>query len=177
MYADCGGQWGSAALETAELVNRRTPGHRAPVTLLQRFYLAMADVVLVVHAGFVAFVVFGLLLIWIGRFRHWTFVRNFWFRVAHLAAIGFVAAEALTGFVCPLTTWEDRLRLLAGGEERYAGSFIQHWVHRVIFYDLNERVFTVAYLAFLLAVALSVWLVPPQGPGAGVTHPSDTQTF
>ncbi len=134
------------------------------MTSLQRFYLALADLVLVVHASFVAFVIVGLLLIWIGQVRRWAFVRNFWFRVAHLAAIGVVAAESLSGFVCPLTTWEDRLRLLAGGEQRYAGSFIQHWLHQVIFFDLSERVFTIAYVVFFLAVALSLWFVPPRWP-------------
>ena len=132
--------------------------------LLQRFYLALADLVLVVHASFVAFVIIGLLLICIGQVRHWAFVRNFWFRLAHLAAIGMVAAESLSGFVCPLTTWEDRLRLLAGGEQRYAGSFIQHWLHQVIFFDLSERFFTIAYVTFFLAVALSLWFVPPRWP-------------
>ena len=134
------------------------------MTPLQRFYLGLADLVLVVHASFVAFVIVGLLLIWIGQVRRWAFVRNFWFRVAHLAAIGVVAAESLSGFVCPLTTWEDQLRLLAGGEQRYAGSFIQHWLHQVIFFDLSERVFTIAYVAFFLAVALSLWFVPPRWP-------------
>lgn len=134
------------------------------MTPLQRFYLGLADLVLVVHTSFVAFVVVGLVLIWIGWLRHWAFVRNFWFRVAHLAAIGVVAAEALSGSICPLTTWEDQLRLLAGGEQRYAGSFIQHWLHQVIFFDLSERVFTIAYVAFLLAVALSLWFVPPRWP-------------
>lgn len=134
------------------------------MTPLQRFYLGLADSVLVVHAAFVAFVVVGLLLIWIGQVRRWAFVRNFWFRVAHLAAIGVVAAESLSGFVCPLTTWEDQLRLLAGGEKRYAGSFIQHWLHQVIFFDLGENVFTIAYVAFFLAVALSLWWVPPRWP-------------
>lgn len=136
----------------------------------QRFYLGLADLVLVVHAAFVTFVVVGLLLIWIGQVRRWGFVRNFWFRVAHLAAIGVVAAESLSGFVCPLTTWEDRLRLRAGGEQRYAGSFIQHWLHQVIFFDLSESVFTVFYLAFFLAVALSLWWVPPRWPGRTRTH-------
>ena len=42
-------------------------------------------------------------------------MRNFWFRGSHLGAIAVVAAESLVGFVCPLTTWENRLRLLAGG--------------------------------------------------------------
>lgn len=134
------------------------------MTLLQRLYLALADLVLVVHAAFVAFVVVGLLLIWIGRFRGWTFVRNFWFRAAHLCAIGIVAVESLTDFVCPLTTWEDQLRLLAGGQQRYAGSFIQHWLHRLIFFDFSERVFTIAYVGFFLAVALSLWLIPPRWP-------------
>ena len=134
------------------------------MTPLQRFCLGLADLVLVVHASFVAFVIIGLLLIWIGQLRHWAFVRNFWFRVAHLAAIGVVAAESLSGFVCPLTTWEDRLRLLAGGEQRYAGSFIQHWLHQVIFFDLSESFFTIAYVAFFLAVALSLRFVPPRWP-------------
>lgn len=135
------------------------------MTPSQRFCLLLADLVLMVHAAFVAFVVIGLVLIWIGRFRRWAFVRNFWFRVVHLAAMGVVAAESLAGLVCPLTTLEDRLRLLAGGEQRYQESFIQHWVHRVIFYDVHERVFATVYLAFFLAVVLSLWLVPPRWPG------------
>ncbi|MBI3851346.1 MAG: DUF2784 domain-containing protein [Verrucomicrobia bacterium] len=134
------------------------------MTSPQRFYLVLADLVLVVHAAFVAFVIIGLLLIWIGWLRHWVFVRNFWFRVTHLVAIGVVVAESVAGFVCPLTTWEDRWRLLAGGEERYQGSFIQHWLHRVMFFDLSENVFTIIYLAFFLAVALGLWLVPPRWP-------------
>lgn len=132
------------------------------MTSTQRFYLALADLTLLVHAAFVAFVIIGLLLIWIGWFRGWTFVRNVWFRLAHIAAIGVVAAESLAGFVCPLTTWEDNLRLLAGGKERYQGSFIQHWLHRVMFFDLDEWVFTAAYLAFFVTVCFSLWLVPPR---------------
>src|SRR5271169_4269738 len=102
------------------------------MTLFQRLCLALADLVLVVHAAFIAFVVVGLVLIWVGRFRGWAFVRNIWFRVAHLAAMSVVAAESLMGFICPLTTWEDQLRLLAGGHQRYEGSFIQHWLHSLI---------------------------------------------
>jgi len=132
------------------------------MTALERFYLVLADAVLLLHFSFVAFVVFGLILIWVGRWRQWNWVRNLWFRLAHLAAIGFVAAESLVGFVCPLTAWEDRLRLLAGREQRYAGSFIQHWLHRVLFFEFDERVFTYVYAAFFLLVALSLWLVPPQ---------------
>lgn len=134
------------------------------MTLFQRLCLVAADAVLMLHAAFVAFVVVGLVLIWIGCFRGWGFVRNFWFRTAHLAAIGVVTAESLFNFVCPLTTWENGLRLLAGGEQRYQGSFIQHWFHRLIFFDLDDCVFTVAYVVFFLVVALSLWLIPPRWP-------------
>jgi hypothetical protein len=130
------------------------------VTPAQQFYLVLADAVLVIHVAFVAFVIVGLLLVWIGRFCQWRFVRRPWFRLAHLAAIGVVAAESLVGFICPLTTWENRLRLLAGGEQRYQGSFIQHWLHRVLFFEADENVFRIAYVGFFLLVALSLWLVP-----------------
>ena len=129
-----------------------------------RFYLVLADLTLIFHALFVVFVVAGLVLIWVGRFCDWRFVRNFWFRGAHLGAIAVVAAESLVGFVCPLTTWENRLRLLAGGEVRYQGSFIQHWLHQVMFFELNETVFTVLYVSFFTVVALTLWLVPPRWP-------------
>ncbi len=134
------------------------------MTLLQRFYLGLADAVLVIHAAFVAFVLVGQLLIWIGWWRRWAFVRNFWFRAAHLASIGVVAVESLAGWVCPLTTWENKLRLLAGDGQRYEGSFIEHWLHRVMFFDLGATVFMIIYLAFFLVVALSLWLVPPKWP-------------
>ena len=68
------------------------------------------------------------------------------------------------GFVCPLTTWENQLRLRAGGESRYQESFIQHWLHQVLFFDLDEKVFTVLYVAFFLMVGLSLWFVPPRRP-------------
>ncbi len=74
-------------------------------------------------------------------------------------------AETVMGFECPLTTWENHLRVLAEGGVRYETSFVQHWVHRVLFYEANERVFTVAYALFFLAVLLSLWLVRPRWPG------------
>jgi hypothetical protein len=144
------------------LVRRHCRRHGRGVTPLQRFYLFFADAILVLHFAFVAFVVMGLVLIWAGWWRRWQWVRNVSFRVAHLAAIGVVAAESIFGMMCPLTRWEDRLRLLAGGEQRYAESFMQHWLHKVMFFDVPERIFTMAYVVFFILVALSFWLVPLQ---------------
>jgi hypothetical protein len=116
-----------------------------------------ADLILVVHFAFVSFVVGGLAVTWIGAALRWRWVRNWWFRVAHLGAICFVASEALLGVMCPLTVWEDALRGRAGET-----AFIARWVHRVMFYDLPEWVFTAAYVLFAFVVALTWWFVRPQ---------------
>ena len=121
----------------------------------------LADAVLIVHFAFVLFVVGGLALVWIGAAAGWRWVRNFWFRVAHLSAIAFVAGEALAGIWCPLTVWEAQLR--GGPVDK---SFIAGWVHRLLFYDFPEWVFTVLYVAFLLAVAATWWWIRPKRRGA-----------
>ena len=117
----------------------------------------LADFILVVHFLFVSFVVGGLALTWIGAAAGWAWVRNFWFRVAHLAAIAFVAGEALAGVWCPLTVWEDALR-----GARADKSFIARWIHRVLFYDFPEWVFTLAYVLFALVVVATWWFVRPE---------------
>lgn len=57
-------------------------------------YLLCADTILGLHTLFVAFVVAGFGLIVIGWVRGWGWVRNPWFRAAHLLAIAIVAAQA-----------------------------------------------------------------------------------
>ena len=116
----------------------------------------LADLVLIVHAAFVGFVVFGLGGIVIGLQQHWGWVRNFWFRMAHLLAIGVVVLQSWLGLLCPLTVWENQLRLLAN-ETAYAESFIAHWLHKVIFYRAEPWVFTVIYTLFGGCV-LATWI-------------------
>ena len=120
-------------------------------------YRLAADMLLFVHVAFVAFVVLGLLVIFIGNFLQWNVVRNPWFRVAHLAAIGIVVLQAWLGRICPLTTWEMALRARAG-EATYEGAFIAHWLQALLYYDAPAWVFTLVYSAFGLVVLLS-WLV------------------
>ncbi|MBI2316126.1 MAG: DUF2784 domain-containing protein [Betaproteobacteria bacterium] len=119
---------------------------------------ALADTILAVHFLFVLFVVCGFALILAGAALAWNWIRNRAFRLAHLAAIGLVAAESLAGIACPLTVWEDALRR-AGGPER---SFIGRWLSRLLYYDSPEWVFTLAYALFAVAVALAWHFVPPR---------------
>jgi hypothetical protein len=127
----------------------------------------LADLVLLLHFAVVLFVVLGLPLVWLGAARtewlgwDWHWVRARWFRLAHLAAIGVVVAQAWLGQVCPLTTLESWLRVQAGGSG-YNASFIETWVSRLIFYQAPGWVFTLAYTLFGAAVAHAWWRWPPR---------------
>ncbi|MHC4946824.1 MAG: DUF2784 domain-containing protein [Planctomycetota bacterium] len=127
-------------------------------------YGLLADLVLLLHWLFVAFVVLGLVLVLVGGLRRWRWVRNPWFRIGHLAAIAVVVVQAWTGLACPLTILERDLRTRAG-ETTYEGAFIAHWLHELLFYDADPWVFTTVYTAFGGLVLASWLLVRPRRPG------------
>lgn len=119
-----------------------------------------ADLVLALHAAFVAFVVLGLPVTFIGGGCGWRWIRNAWFRGLHLAAIALVSGLAWLGLPCPLTVWERRAREMQG-HGVYPDAFIPYWVHRLLFYDAPPWAFTALYTAFALLVILGWCLWPP----------------
>lgn len=123
-------------------------------------YSNLADLVLLIHFAIVLFVVGGLLLIVGGNLLRWPWVNRWWFRAMHLLAISVVVLESWLGIECPLTTLENWLRLQAG-QGVYQGSFIQQWVHGVMFYQAPGWVFAMAYTLFALAVVAAWWRWPP----------------
>ena len=122
----------------------------------QTFYRLFADLVLLLHAGFIAFVVLGQVLIVIGLAARWKWARGFRFRLAHLAAIVFVTLQTWAGFWCPLTMLENRLRA-AAGQGGYDEGFIAYWLHELLFYEASKRTFAVAYSLFALVVVVT-WI-------------------
>jgi len=117
-------------------------------------YRVLADLILILHAGFTTFVVVGQLLILVGLALRWPWVRNFRFRLIHLAAIVFVTIQTWAGMWCPLTTLENHLRARAG-QPGYASGFIAHWLHRLIFYEASQETFAAVYTLFGLLVVLT----------------------
>lgn len=85
-------------------------------------YRLLADLLVVLHAAFVAFVVAGGLLVLRWRRLAWL----------HLPVAVWGALISFTGWVCPLTPWEQRLRRL-GGEAGYRGGFIDHYLLPVLY--------------------------------------------
>ncbi len=113
-------------------------------------FQALADLVVVVHFGFIVFALLGALLA-----LRWPGV--LWVHAP--AAIWAVAIE-LGGWICPLTPLENRLRS-AGGAAGYPGGFIEHYLLPVIYPPgLTREVQIVLGLGLLAVNALvyrAVW--------------------
>ena len=146
-------------------------------------YDLLADVVVAIHVGYVSYVIFGQAAILIGLVRRWSWIRNPYFRLSHLAAIVIVAGQSLLDLPCPLTSWEDQLRALAGHSVEQ-GSFIGRLLHGLMFYDFEPSVFTWIYVGFAVLVLLTLILAPPRWHvghvghwGAGGGWPSATKSW
>ncbi len=126
-----------------------------------QLYRLAADLLLLVHVLFVAFVVFGLLTVFVGKLVGWPWVRNRYFRIAHLAAIGVVVSQSWLGRICPLTIWEMALRERAG-DAVYSGSFIANWLNELLYYQAPAWVFVVCYTLFAALVVFAWFWVRPR---------------
>ncbi|MBB5444878.1 MULTISPECIES: DUF2784 domain-containing protein [unclassified Paraburkholderia] len=118
----------------------------------------LANIVLVLHALIVVFIVGGLFAIWIAHGLRLPWARNRTFRTVHVLAIGIVATLAVLNVPCPLTVLEDHLRTGTVGPQ----GFVQRWVSAWLYYDFPGWVFVVAYVAFLLAVILTWYRIRPR---------------
>ena len=82
----------------------------------------LADSLVILHFAFTAFVIFGGFLTW--RWPRVAFV--------HLPALAWGCWVEVSHSICPLTPWENHLRHL-GGEAGYQGSFLAHYLVRVLY--------------------------------------------
>lgn len=125
-------------------------------------YGFLADLIVALHVGYVAYVVVGEGLILAGWWRGWTWVRNFWFRFTHLIAIAVVAAEEVVGVRCPLTVLEEHWRVLAG-QPVTGETFVGRLLHALLFYpDTPQWVFTAIHLTVGVFVLATAFLCPPR---------------
>lgn len=132
-------------------------------------YGVLADGMVLLHLLYVGYVVVGQLLIVLAAAMRWGWGRNRWFRLTHLTAIGYVALEAVMGWKCPLTLWEQQLRELAGQTYNEADTFLGRLVRSVLFIDRYftdgtppEGFFTTVYLATFVIVLQGLVMYPPR---------------
>jgi hypothetical protein len=104
-------------------------------------YRVAADAVVVLHAGFIAFVL-------VGGFAAWRWRRLAWL---HVPAAAWGVLVEVCHWPCPLASVEQALRRSAG-EVGYAGSFIERYLLPLIYPPAIDAPTQLALGAFLLAV-------------------------
>ena len=124
-------------------------------------YQLLAEAVLAVHVGIILFNVFGLVVIPLGGWLGWRFVRILWWRALHVAILALVALQAVLGEACFLTFWQADLLRTAGAAVS-SEPLIARVVNRLIYWPLPLWVFALLYVA-VCAYVLALWfLVPPR---------------
>ena len=106
----------------------------------------LADLLVVFHLAFAAFVIFGGFLTW--RWRHAV--------LAHLPALAWGFWIETSGRICPLTPLENHLRHLAG-QAGYQGGFLEHYVLAVLYPPGLTRPDQWVLAALLLAINVAAY--------------------
>lgn len=106
----------------------------------------LADAVLLLHAAFIAWAVFGGLAL-----LRWP--RLVWL---HLPVLAWGVWISASGGICPLTPLEQRLRV-AAGQEGWHGGFIEHYLTAIIYPDGLTRSMQALLAALLLAGNIVVY--------------------
>ena len=108
----------------------------------------LADAVLLLHFGFIAFATLGAVLALRWRWMPWL----------HLPCVAWGAFVELTGRICPLTPLENALRR-AGGDAGYSGGFIEHYLLAAIYPAGLTRGTQLALAGVLLSVNAGVYFL------------------
>lgn len=125
------------------------------------WYGLLADLVVVIHIAYVAYIIVGLAFVVVGAIRGWDWVRNPWFRFTHLAAILIVVLELVLKTTCPLTVLELRFRSLAGQPVTEA-TFAERLMYYVLSGWLPGSVTNSVYVAVAIAIGATFVLAPPR---------------
>jgi hypothetical protein len=119
-----------------------------------------ADALAVIHLAYFLFIVGGMVAIVMGPARI-TWVRNPWFRIAHLLAIYIVLAEDLFGLRCPLNVLQWGARTAATGSAE-TGAGVGGLLDYLLYHAISGWVLNAMYWCFGGLVLALLWLVPPR---------------
>jgi hypothetical protein len=123
-------------------------------------YRILADVIFVVHLGWIIFMIYGFILTVRGFWRP-TFWDRWVFRSIHLLGILFVAGIEILGQYCPLTVWEYALRRHYNPGGQYPHSFIIGYLEKLVYPDVSPLVFLLPTYTIALFTLVMFVVKPP----------------
>jgi hypothetical protein len=126
------------------------------------YYRLLADFLVAIHFLWILFMLVGFGLILAGMLFSKKILNWFWFRTLHLAGIIYVGALSMQGKLCPLTIWENQLRAKADQASTYSGSFIIHYIEKLVYLEVNPVLLQVATVSLGVFTLLAYVLAPPR---------------
>ena len=123
-------------------------------------YKILADTIVVIHFAWILFMLLGFILTLYGFFWR-KFFDKWLFRILHLCGIIYVGLLTLLGQYCPLTIVENTLRSQYDTGLRYPGSFIIHYVEKLVYPDVNPRIILIPTILIALFTIMVFIFEPP----------------
>lgn len=124
-------------------------------------YKVLADIIVIVHFGWILFMLIGFILTLCGFFWR-RFFDKWLFRTLHVFGIGYVSLLAIMGKYCPLTLWESTLRAKYDPGLTYPGSFMIYYVERLVYPDVNPLIILIPTILIAVFTVLVFIIIPPQ---------------
>ena len=109
------------------------------------FYIIAADIVVSLHFLWITFLIIG--AFWGRRYK--------WIKRIHLAGICFAFLMQIIGWYCPLTYLEVWLRRMHDPSQSYAGSFITHYIEKIVYIDLPAEII---FIMTIILALISAWI-------------------
>jgi len=124
-------------------------------------YRIIADIIVIVHLVWILFMLVGFILtfcgfFWKGFFDRWLF------RTLHLFGIVYVSLLAIMGKYCPLTLWENSLREKYDSTLTYPGSFMIHYVEKLVYPDINPLIIIIPTIFIAVFISAIFIIRPPK---------------
>lgn len=119
----------------------------------------LADLIVLVHLFWILFMLAGFILTLSGFFWKRFFAMRL-FRLLHLFGIIYVALLAILDEYCPLTILENNLRAKYKSSLTYPGSFIAHYLERVVYPDVNPLIIIIPTI-FIALFTIAIFILRP----------------
>lgn len=124
-------------------------------------YKILADLIVMIHFGWILFMIGGFIFTLCCFFRK-EFFDRWLLRMIHLFGIIYVGVLAVLGKHCPLTILEYNLRIKHNPELNYPGSFIIYYIEKLVYPDANLIVFLIPTIFIAIFTAIVFIIRPPK---------------
>ena len=118
--------------------------------------ILFSEIILLLHLLIFLFITLSFILIPIGYFQKWEWVKNKYYRSIHLILMGIISIETILGFMCPLTILENYFR-----DDIKVDNKLTEIAHQILYWDLPNYQFIILYiLSFSYLIFLWIFFKP-----------------